>query len=461
MNTTYYRDLELNFAVYNEIVPTVDFDVGDSTPNEYVGIVDGFSIQWQGFVKPQYAEDHTFTAMVAEKDERIKVWLDDQWIIDQWSSLDTLTPSGTLWLVGDLLYDLKVQYKEISGQSSAAIMWQSPSMSQHIIPSSRLFASADHIAGSPFSTSVFPARTSGVLSTAMGQGLSLATAGVPASFTIQALDHLGNVKTTSDDVFVVRARFNGIHNDVNKKNRIGIVTNIAPGLYSASYTATWKRNALSDDGWQIDTYSASKLAQYQDIGFSGIRKKFHDVLVSQALPGGLMATYYDMISSDFGAGAWDGIMKEPWLDPVSSKISPVVDVVGSSSAVDSWCVTDAANFGVRFAGFFSPATAQRYTFRTIIGNTETERVRLWVDNFLVIDQWLSLATAVETSTGWAVYEGTFQFESVNDFHDIRIDYKHVNTTSYDSTKISLEYIFAEQILTDCPSTVGIGIVMLD
>uniref|UniRef100_A0A7S0EWB6 PA14 domain-containing protein n=1 Tax=Hanusia phi TaxID=3032 RepID=A0A7S0EWB6_9CRYP len=454
LNTTYYRDPELNFAVYNEIVPNVDFDVGDSTPNEYVGIVDGFSIQWQGFVKPQFSETYTFTGIVAEKDERIKVWLDDQWIIDQWSSLDTLTPSGSLWLVGELLYDFKVQYKEISGQSSAAIMWQSPSMSQAIVPSSRLFASANHLAGSPFATSVFPARTSGVLSIATGQGLSLATAGVPASFTIQAKDHLGNVKTTSDDVFVVRARFNGIHDDINKKNRIGIVTNIGPGLYSASYTATWKRNALSDNGWQIDTYSASKLGQYQDIGFSGIRKKFHDVLVSQALPGGLMATYYGMINSDFGSGPWEDYMKEPWLEPVSSKISPVVDVVGSPNAVESFCVSDAANFGVRFAGFFSPATAQRYTFRTIIGNTQTERVRLWVDNFLVINQWMSLSDPVDTSTGFAVYEGTFQFDSLNDFHDIRIDYKHVNTTSYDSTKVSLEYIFAAQVLDDCPSTVG-------
>jgi hypothetical protein len=65
------------------------------------------------------------------------------------------------------------------------------------------------VQGSPFSATVFPARTSGTVSIATGQGLSLATAGSAASFTIQAKDHLGNLKTNTDDVFVVRAKFNG------------------------------------------------------------------------------------------------------------------------------------------------------------------------------------------------------------------------------------------------------------
>ena len=52
----------------------------------------------------------------------------------------------------------------------------------------------------------FPSVTCGTLSTAMGAGLSLATSGIAAAFTIQARDNNGNQKTSTTDIFVVRAR---------------------------------------------------------------------------------------------------------------------------------------------------------------------------------------------------------------------------------------------------------------
>ena len=111
----------------------------------------------------------------------------------------------------------------------------------------RLFSTATAVAGSPFTATVFPALASGAVSTASGSGLSLATAGTPASFTIQAKDHLGNIKTTSDDLFVVRARHNA---DYTRRNIMGTVTSLGGnmGLYSVSYTPTWKRNHLSCAG---------------------------------------------------------------------------------------------------------------------------------------------------------------------------------------------------------------------
>jgi hypothetical protein len=39
---------------------------------------------------------------VAGADERVKLWVDDQWIIDQWNSLSSTEPSGTLFVAANV-----------------------------------------------------------------------------------------------------------------------------------------------------------------------------------------------------------------------------------------------------------------------------------------------------------------------------------------------------------------------
>ena len=139
---------------------------------------------------------------------------------------------------------MKLQYKDESGSAELHLLWESTGQTSQVVPSSRLFSTAEAVAGSPFTATIFPALASGTISTATGSGLSLATAGTPASFTIQAKDHLGNIKTASDDLFVVRARHNA---DYTRRNVMGTVTSLGGnlGLYSVSYTPTWKRDRKS------------------------------------------------------------------------------------------------------------------------------------------------------------------------------------------------------------------------
>jgi hypothetical protein len=183
---TYFRDANLSTVGTSVVDPTVNFVWGAGSPSPDVGLVNAFSVQWTGFTAPQFSEQYTFWTKVAEPDERVKLWVDTEWIVDQWSSLSSTQPTGTTWLVGNVLYDVKVQYKEMLGNAQISLLWESTSRTLEVIPSYRLFSSSNHVAGSPFQTTVFPALTSGAVSIATGQGLSLATAGIPAGFTIQA-----------------------------------------------------------------------------------------------------------------------------------------------------------------------------------------------------------------------------------------------------------------------------------
>eukprot|EP00961_Rhodomonas_salina_P119219 1604441-Rhodomonas_salina.3 len=64
------------------------------------------------------------------------------------------------------------------------LFWQSPSLPKELIPSSQLFYET-HTQKSPFGLIVTPNVANGSQSVAFGSGLSVATAGVAASVTIQ------------------------------------------------------------------------------------------------------------------------------------------------------------------------------------------------------------------------------------------------------------------------------------
>ena len=122
---TYYRDANLSVVGTVEVDETVNFVWGAGPPSPAVGLINSFSVQWTGYAAPEFSEQYTFWTEVAEPDERVKLWVDTHWVVDQWSSLSSTQPTGTTWLVGNVLYDVKVQYKELVGHAQMSLLWES------------------------------------------------------------------------------------------------------------------------------------------------------------------------------------------------------------------------------------------------------------------------------------------------------------------------------------------------
>jgi hypothetical protein len=102
----------------------------------------------------------TFQVSVAEADERVKLWVGDSWVVDSWSSLTSISPTGTLWMPAGQLTDIKMEYSSLaSGVGSLVqLAWTSASIpGPKPVPGNRLFTAAAHVQGSPFSLTVFPA----------------------------------------------------------------------------------------------------------------------------------------------------------------------------------------------------------------------------------------------------------------------------------------------------------------
>lgn len=104
---------------------------------------DGFAVRWTGFVSPSRGGEYTFKAAVLGTDERVRLWVDHSLLIDAWTSLSSAAPSATYGVAhADALYSVTVEYMEADGTEGLAMFWETASLPQQVIPSSRLFAAS-------------------------------------------------------------------------------------------------------------------------------------------------------------------------------------------------------------------------------------------------------------------------------------------------------------------------------
>ena len=138
------------------------------------------------------------------KTERIKLWVDNSLIINQWDSLTTTSmsvdgstvwsPHGTIPLAPNAFYQIMAQIKEYGPGTEGSrirLQWQMPNASLQVVPSDRLYLQ-DHVSGSPFVCTVHPGDMCAATSRVYKQGLSLTTAGRAAFFTVQSRDFYDN-----------------------------------------------------------------------------------------------------------------------------------------------------------------------------------------------------------------------------------------------------------------------------
>jgi hypothetical protein len=162
--------------------------------------VAGFGVRWAGFIQPPGPGEYALYANLGQGSERVKLWVDNKLVIDQWTSLVSTSASGTLQFADayDSLYHIRVEYKQHSTTPSSlsaaqmSLQWESPpntgtNTPKALVASDKLY-SASMLASLPMLIS--PAKAAA--STSVLMSMSLGTAGTPSSFTIIVRDVYGN-----------------------------------------------------------------------------------------------------------------------------------------------------------------------------------------------------------------------------------------------------------------------------
>jgi RHS repeat-associated protein len=115
---------------------TVDFTwAGTQTPAPEVQD-NTYSVRWSGKVEAQHSEVYTF---YAESDEAVKVWVNDQLVIDDANDHGLHEANGSITLQANQKYNLKIEYSENTGDAAMKLSWSSTSQPKQVIPQNRLF----------------------------------------------------------------------------------------------------------------------------------------------------------------------------------------------------------------------------------------------------------------------------------------------------------------------------------
>jgi RHS repeat-associated protein len=96
---------------------------------------ESFSVRWTGQVQPLYSENYTF---YTRTDEGVRLWVDGQLVIDHWDAHTSTEDSGTIQLTAGRKADIKLEFREDTGDAEAHLLWSSQSQSKQVVPQSQL-----------------------------------------------------------------------------------------------------------------------------------------------------------------------------------------------------------------------------------------------------------------------------------------------------------------------------------
>lgn len=132
---TYYSGISLGTQLVQRLDKNIDFNWAEFSPSSLIS-VDNFSARWVGKIQPKYTGTYTF--YITSGNGR-RVWINDKLIIDKWVNTAGVTYSGTIDLVADQKYNIKVEYYAATGVADIKLEWESTQQTKQVVPTSQLF----------------------------------------------------------------------------------------------------------------------------------------------------------------------------------------------------------------------------------------------------------------------------------------------------------------------------------
>ena len=143
MRGEYYDNIDFTNLRVIRTDPVVDFDWIFSSPHPLISH-DAFAVTWIGEVEARYSETYTFYTV---SDDGIRLWINNQLIIDDWNSHGAKENSGSIILNAGQKYNIKIEYYEDGGLASAKLLWGSNSQDKQVIPENYLYPDTSPVGG--------------------------------------------------------------------------------------------------------------------------------------------------------------------------------------------------------------------------------------------------------------------------------------------------------------------------
>jgi len=337
---------------------TIDVDWGAGAPDPLVQ-ADNFSVRWSGHVMAPVTGTYTFTTTSSDG---VRLYVNGQWVIDNWTDHAAATDTGTVSLVAGQKYDIRLDYYERADAAHATLSWTPPGQTRQIVPQWALYPAP-------------PVNQPPAVNAGPDQTISLPA---PASLA-------------------------------------GVVRD--DGLPSPSnLVVTWTKisgREDSDGGTVVfaDPHAAVTTATIGASGTYVLRLAASDGAVTVSDDITIIVTPPPVIGT--GTGLSGQYFNDPnngshFVTRIATRVDPTVNFDWINSAPATGVTAD--NFAVLWTGQVQAPFAGSYTFAT----TADDGVRLWVNGQLLIDNWVDQSATTKVSAPVTLVAGTK--------YDIRMEY---------------------------------------
>ncbi len=143
----YWSETNFTGTTMTRVDPTVNFNFGTGGPGT-VG-TNTFSARWTGYIIPRFTETYTF---YTTSDDGARLWVNDlgNLLINAWFDQSaTQSYTGTIALTAGVIYPIRMEYYENTGNASVKLEWSSPSQAIQIVPQGRLYTAIPTLPAAP------------------------------------------------------------------------------------------------------------------------------------------------------------------------------------------------------------------------------------------------------------------------------------------------------------------------
>ncbi len=116
----YFNGQNFQTPVLSRVDRGINFDWEEDSPAAGISNND-FSVRWTGSVLTNQAGEYTFST---SSDDGVRLWVDNNLIIDDWNSHASQTNTGKLTLKAKTKYPIKLEYFEDGGDAVVKLGWK-------------------------------------------------------------------------------------------------------------------------------------------------------------------------------------------------------------------------------------------------------------------------------------------------------------------------------------------------
>ena len=184
---TYFNNSNLTNPIFTRVDPVIDFNWGSGSPGSGIS-AETYSVRWEGEILPEFSQNYSFRTTT---DDGVRLWVNDQQVIDKWINQGATPHVGTINLTANNKISIRMVYYEATGAASAKLEWRSSSQPWQVIPQNLLF---------PIQVNNTPPTVT----------LSTANTNVSGPFTVNTAFNESVTGLTLNDFTVINASLSGL-----------------------------------------------------------------------------------------------------------------------------------------------------------------------------------------------------------------------------------------------------------